>query len=163
MTGNYSSPSLTPDEHVKLVSWRPPRHEEIDLSYGPCTDMLLASILTLCVAKKYLDGVVLKESWIRAMMLRLVRDQLNACYKDNGVNHYDNCAHLSELYLKWMREGYRVRGGKLRMKIDQKQLLRREFAARPPPEAPVSRPYDGIYNEKKYEKSKNGNGNGDGK
>jgi len=106
---------------------------------------------------------MLKESWIKAMMLRLVRDQLNACYKDNGVNHYDNCAHLSELYLKWMREGYRVRGGKLRMKIDQKQLLRREYAARPPPEAPVSRPYEGIYNEKKYEKPRNGNGNGDGK
>ena len=114
----------------------------------------------MCVAKKVLQEIVLKESWIKAMMLRLVRDQLNACYKDNGVNHYDNCAHLSELYLKWMREGYRVRGGKLRMKIDQKQLMRREFAARPPPEAPVSRPYYDIYNEKRYEKKENGNGDG---
>ena len=47
------------------------------------------------------------------------------------------------------------------MKIDQKQAGRREFAARPPPEVPISRPYYGIYDEKKYEKK--GNGNGDGK
>jgi hypothetical protein len=93
-----------------------------------------------------------RESWIKAMMLRLVRDQLNACYKDNGVNHYENCAHLSELYLKWMREGYRVRGGKLRAKIDQKRFARRWDEAAVPPEAPISRPFFGVYDERKYQK-----------
>jgi hypothetical protein len=91
-----------------------------------------------------MDDIFLRESWIKAMMLRLVRDQLNACYRDNGVNHYENCAHLSELYLKWMKEGYRVRGGKIRTKIDQKNLQRREFAAKPPPDAPLNRPWAGI-------------------
>lgn len=91
-----------------------------------------------------MDDIVLRESWIKAMMLRLVRDQLNACYRDNGVNGYENCAHLSELYLKWMREGYRVRGGRIRTKIDQKNLQRREFAAKPPPDAPINRRWAGI-------------------
>jgi hypothetical protein len=95
--------------------------------------------------------MVLKEGWIKAMMLRLVRDQLNACYKDNGVNHYENCAHLSELYLKWMREGYRVRGGRLRTRVDQRQLQRREWAARPPSDAPQNRAWQGIDNNDKFE------------
>src|SRR5271170_8322990 len=80
------------------------------------------------IGSNNLNEIVLKESWVKAMMLRLVRDQLNACYKDNGVNHYDNCAELSELYLKWMRAGYRVRGAKLRLKIDQKTWARKEWA-----------------------------------
>jgi len=84
------------------------------------------------------------------MMLRVVREQLNACYKDNGVNHYENCSHLSELYLKWMREGYRVRGGRARMKIDIKNSWRREWAARAPPDAPVNRRWYGIDNDKEY-------------
>jgi hypothetical protein len=84
------------------------------------------------------------------MMVRLVRDQLNACYKDNGVNHYENCAHLSELYLKWMREGYRVRGGRVRMKIDQKTWARKEWAARPPPDAPQNRYWQGIDNDQRF-------------
>ena len=80
-------------------------------------------------------------------MLRIVRDQLTACYKDNGVNHYENCAHLSDLYLKWMREGYRVRGGKYKMKFDVKDIERREYMARPPPDAPPNRPWKGIDGE----------------
>ena len=84
------------------------------------------------------------------MMLRIVRDQLNACYKDNGVNHYENCAQLSELYLKWVREGYRVRGGRARMKIDQKSFGRKEWAAKPPPEAPQNREWQAIDNNRRY-------------
>jgi len=87
---------------------------------------------------------LLRESWVKAMMLRLVRDQLNACYKDNGVNHYENCSHLSELYLKWMREGYRVRGGRVLGRIDMKTIARRDYAARPPADAPDNRIWHGV-------------------
>jgi hypothetical protein len=81
-------------------------------------------------------------------MFRILRNQLSQCYMDNGVNHFENCRHLSELYLKWMREGYRVRGGKFRIKYDVKELERREFTARPPPDAPSSRPWKGIDGDK---------------
>jgi hypothetical protein len=87
---------------------------------------------------------LLREGWVKAMMLRLVREQLNACYKDNGVNHVENCSHLSELYLKWMREGYRVRGVRVRSKIDWRTIGRREYAARPPNDAPENRFWHGI-------------------
>jgi len=81
------------------------------------------------------------------MMLRIVRDQLTACYRDNGVNQRENCAHLSELYLKWMREGYRVRGPRMRMRIDFKTEMRNAWAAKPPADAPQSRPWNGIDND----------------
>jgi hypothetical protein len=93
----------------------------------------------------------LRESWVKAMMLRLVRDQLNACYKDNGVNHYENCSHLSELYLKWMREGYRVRGGKLRTKLNMRDYFGRWYTdARPSPDAPINRDWKGLDNNKPF-------------
>lgn len=98
----------------------------------------------MCLGKKALQETILRESWVKAMMLRLVRDQLNACYKDNGVNHYENCAHLSELYLKWMREGYRVRGGKLRMKVDTRKMVRGQHDSRIPNDAPLNRRWMGI-------------------
>jgi len=91
---------------------------------------------------------LLREGWVKAMMLRLVRDQLNACYKDNGVNHVENCQHLSDLYLKWMREGYRVRGTRVRQKVDWKDAYRREYDSRPPDEAPTNRPWEGIGDDK---------------
>jgi hypothetical protein len=78
------------------------------------------------------------------MMLRLVRDQLNACYKDNGVNHYENCSHLSELYLKWMREGYRVRGANVRSKVDTRKMMRDPRLAAVPKDAPLNRKWQGI-------------------
>ena len=91
-----------------------------------------------------MQDIILKESWVKAMMLRLVRDQLNACYKDNGVNHFENCAHLSELYLKWMREGYRVRGGRLRAKVDTRRMMRDPRIASIPSDAPLNRVWPGL-------------------
>jgi len=52
-----------------------------------------------------------RESWVRAMMARLVRDELEKCQKSEGVNHYENCKWLSEKYLTMLEEnkvkGYR--------------------------------------------------------
>lgn len=38
------------------------------------------------------------------MEVRIVRDELIKCHKSEGVNHYAECKHLSELYLKLMKE-----------------------------------------------------------
>lgn len=52
----------------------------------------------------------IRESWIRAMELRLVREELDKCYKIEGVNHYKNCRELSEHYWNMLRKDYRVKG-----------------------------------------------------
>jgi hypothetical protein len=52
-----------------------------------------------------------RESWVKAMEARLVRDELEKCYKYEGVNHYENCRWLSEKYLKMLKEN-KVKGYK---------------------------------------------------
>ncbi|KAF8199637.1 NADH-ubiquinone oxidoreductase 12 kDa subunit [Pholiota molesta] len=53
----------------------------------------------------------IKESWVKAMELRLVRDELGKCHKAEGVNHYENCRWLSEKYLAMLKIN-RVKGYK---------------------------------------------------
>jgi NADH dehydrogenase (ubiquinone) 1 beta subcomplex subunit 10 len=45
-----------------------------------------------------------RESWVRAMEARIVRDQLQSCYRIEGVNHYETCRELSEKYTTLLRE-----------------------------------------------------------
>ncbi|ESK92325.1 nadh-ubiquinone oxidoreductase 12 kda subunit [Moniliophthora roreri MCA 2997] len=53
----------------------------------------------------------LRESWVRAMEARLVRDELEKCQKSEGVNHYENCKWLADKYLDKLRES-KVKGYK---------------------------------------------------
>lgn len=71
----------------------------------------------LKAAKMY----AIRESWIRAMELQLVRDQLDKCYKTEGVNHYENCRELSQRYWNMLKQDYRVKGymAQERMIMDQ--------------------------------------------
>jgi hypothetical protein len=45
-----------------------------------------------------------RESWVKAMETRLVREELEKCQKYEGVNHYENCKWLSEKYLGMLKE-----------------------------------------------------------
>jgi len=45
----------------------------------------------------------IRESWVNAMEARIVREELIKCHKSEGVNNYESCKHLSELYLDLMR------------------------------------------------------------
>lgn len=47
---------------------------------------------------------LMRESWVKAMELRLVREELGKCQLGEGVNHYENCKWLAEKYLSMMRE-----------------------------------------------------------
>jgi hypothetical protein len=38
------------------------------------------------------------------MEARIVRDQLQSCYRAEGVNHYEACRELSEKYLALLKE-----------------------------------------------------------
>jgi hypothetical protein len=46
----------------------------------------------------------IRESWVKAMEARLVREELEKCQKYEGVNHYENCRWLSEKYLDMLKE-----------------------------------------------------------
>ncbi|KAG0335360.1 hypothetical protein BG004_008481, partial [Podila humilis] len=44
------------------------------------------------------------ESWIKAMEGRIVQEELKKCHRAEGVNHYENCRHLVELYMTSLKE-----------------------------------------------------------
>ncbi|KAN0092841.1 hypothetical protein V8E55_003625 [Tylopilus felleus] len=56
----------------------------------------------------------IRESWVKAMEARLVRDELVKCQRHEGVNSLENCRWLSEKYAQMLIEN-RVKGYK---KID---------------------------------------------
>ena len=51
---------------------------------------------------------IVRESWVRAMEAKLVRDKLDRCYEKEGVNHLESCKDLRERYLDMLRDN-RVR------------------------------------------------------
>ena len=61
-----------------------------------------------------------RESWVRAMEAKIVRDELNKCQRVEGVNHYENCRELSEKYLNLLKDN-RVRPF---CSVDTSQMLR---------------------------------------
>jgi NADH dehydrogenase (ubiquinone) 1 beta subcomplex subunit 10 len=50
----------------------------------------------------------IRESWVKAMEARIVRDNLSKCQKIEGVNHYEKCKQLAERYADMLKEN-RVR------------------------------------------------------
>lgn len=45
-----------------------------------------------------------RESWVKAMEARLVREELKKCYRGEGVNHMQNCKDLAERYALMIRD-----------------------------------------------------------
>jgi hypothetical protein len=45
-----------------------------------------------------------RESWVRAMEARLVREELSRCQRAEGVNSYETCQHLADRYLAMLRD-----------------------------------------------------------
>ena len=45
-------------------------------------------------ALKAAQDAVIREQWVKAMMARLIRDELGKCYYREGVNHLEKCGHL---------------------------------------------------------------------
>jgi hypothetical protein len=43
------------------------------------------------VALKAAQDSILREQWVRSMMARLVREEMNKCYRREGVNHLEEC------------------------------------------------------------------------
>ncbi|KAF8978322.1 hypothetical protein BGZ46_006601 [Entomortierella lignicola] len=62
-------------------------------------------------------ALAVRESWINAMEGRIVQKELKKCFRAEGVNHYQNCRHLVELYMTSLKEK-RVEGWR---KIDRSE------------------------------------------
>ncbi len=46
----------------------------------------------------------IRESWVRAMEARIVQNNLQKCYRVEGVNHLEKCKHLAEQYTEMLKE-----------------------------------------------------------
>lgn len=53
----------------------------------------------------------IRETWVKAMEARIVRENLSKCQKVEGVNHYEKCKDLAERYTDMLREN-KVKGYK---------------------------------------------------
>ncbi|KAJ3149450.1 hypothetical protein HDU89_003814 [Geranomyces variabilis] len=45
-----------------------------------------------------------REQMVRIQEVHVVKDKMRWCYRREGVNHLENCRHLSQQYLDLMRE-----------------------------------------------------------
>ncbi|KAI9000526.1 NADH-ubiquinone oxidoreductase 12 kDa subunit [Trametes punicea] len=54
---------------------------------------------------------VIRESWVRTMEAKLVREKLDHCYETEGVNHMESCKELRDRYIDMLRQN-RVQGYK---------------------------------------------------
>jgi hypothetical protein len=46
----------------------------------------------------------IRESWVKVMEARFVREELQKCHKYEGVNHYQSCKELAEKYIDLLRD-----------------------------------------------------------
>ncbi|KAF1812363.1 NADH-ubiquinone oxidoreductase 12 kDa subunit mitochondrial precursor [Eremomyces bilateralis CBS 781.70] len=51
-------------------------------------------------AVKAAQDAIIREQWVKAMMARLVREELATCYRREGVNHLEKCGKLRERYFE---------------------------------------------------------------
>ncbi|KAI0784180.1 NADH-ubiquinone oxidoreductase 12 kDa subunit [Abortiporus biennis] len=64
------------------------------------------------LAKRINDrDALIRESWVRAMEARIVRSNLEKCYRLEGVNHYENCKVYADRYADMLKEN-KVKGYK---------------------------------------------------
>ncbi|CAF9920728.1 MAG: hypothetical protein GOMPHAMPRED_002120 [Gomphillus americanus] len=55
-------------------------------------------------ALKAAQDAIIREQWVKAMMCRLVRDEMAKCYWREGVNHLEKCGRYRERYLELLKD-----------------------------------------------------------
>lgn len=45
-----------------------------------------------------------RESWVRTMEARIVREELQKCQKAEGINHYQVCHDLAQRYMGLLKD-----------------------------------------------------------
>ncbi|MBW0561113.1 hypothetical protein O181_100828 [Austropuccinia psidii MF-1] len=54
----------------------------------------------------------IRDDWIRVMEMKINREKLAECYRTEGVNSYEQCAHLAQTVISQIPEG-RIKGFRL--------------------------------------------------
>ncbi|KAI5481904.1 hypothetical protein MNV49_000181 [Pseudohyphozyma bogoriensis] len=71
-----------------------------------------APVPTDFIGEKAARAEKIRQSWIGVMEARLVREELQKCWRTEGVNHYEQCHHLTAKYLDMLKtnkvQGYKV-------------------------------------------------------
>ncbi|KAF9930145.1 hypothetical protein FBU30_000813 [Linnemannia zychae] len=80
-------------------SWEYPTHRKFD-DVAPLADVDPNDKAAILRSR----ALAVRESWINAMEGRIVQKELKKCYRAEGVNHYDKCRHLAELYMTALKE-----------------------------------------------------------
>ncbi|KAJ3828232.1 hypothetical protein F5880DRAFT_1472978 [Lentinula raphanica] len=80
---------------------------------GPSSALSSSHLLLKCSisAKLQARDEHVRESWVRAMEARLVREELDKCQRTEGVNSFENCKWLSDKLLEKLNDS-RVKGYK---------------------------------------------------
>jgi hypothetical protein len=47
----------------------------------------------------------IRDDWIRVMEMRINQEKLAECYRTEGVNSYEQCAHLAQTVISQIPEG----------------------------------------------------------
>ncbi|KAL0080767.1 hypothetical protein F4703DRAFT_1871004 [Phycomyces blakesleeanus] len=46
----------------------------------------------------------IRDDWVKAMEARIIKEKLDECYRTEGVNHYQNCRELANMYFTALKE-----------------------------------------------------------
>ena len=64
---------------------------------GPVTESLFLAVVESREKQ-------IRESWVKAMELRITRDVLNQCQKIEGVNNFENCKEIASRYTSMLAD-----------------------------------------------------------
>jgi len=56
------------------------------------------------IAKLEARDAFIRESWVNAMETKLIGEELAKCRRGEGVNAYQNCKYLADLYLELLKD-----------------------------------------------------------
>ena len=91
-----------------LSSWQLTKKRSKRSKVSPTANIFSEYLIICNIAKLKQREDHIRESWVKAMEVRLVREELAKCHQAEGVNHYENCSWLSQKYLNMLKEN-RVR------------------------------------------------------
>ncbi|KAI8327610.1 hypothetical protein BD560DRAFT_417804 [Blakeslea trispora] len=76
-----------------VEAWEYPEHKQFERV--PTLDQVDPSDRKAIYAAR---NQKIRDDWVKAMEARIIKEKLDECYRTEGVNHYQSCRHLADLY-----------------------------------------------------------------